>query len=161
MGPSGGLRDGIRSPTPRILSLGGRDNVGRHIRRYMPLRRRVGPYIIWSNIRFESDGSGFEITFDKRKNAQLRQDNKVLVASPPLAAVSHVRLLRELLISTVGSEDLQVFRGLNGRLVDKSPHSTTSGPYKITYDQFLHFQSLWFSGVMIVSVAAFRKKFAT
>jgi hypothetical protein len=24
---------------------------------------------LWSNIRFEADGSAFEITFDKRKNA--------------------------------------------------------------------------------------------
>ena len=52
--------------------------------------------LLWSNIRFEADGSAFEITFDKRKNAQLRQGNKVLVASSPLSSVCHVRLLREL-----------------------------------------------------------------
>ncbi len=43
----------------------------------------------WRNIRFVEDGSGFEITFEKRKNAQYRQ------------------------------EELHVFRGFNGRLVAK------------------------------------------
>ena len=32
--------------------------------------------LLWSNIRFESDGSGSEISFDKRKNAQFRQGEK-------------------------------------------------------------------------------------
>ncbi len=41
----------------------------------------------WRNIRFVEDGSGFEITFKKRKNAQYRQGNKVLVASCPNASV--------------------------------------------------------------------------
>jgi hypothetical protein len=35
----------------------------------------------WRNLRFVEDGSGFEITFEKRKNAHYRQGNKVLVAS--------------------------------------------------------------------------------
>ena len=54
-----------------------------------------------------------------------------------------------------------MFRDFNGRLVAKSLHDTTPGPKKITYDQFLHFMSLWFSGVMGISVADFRKQFAT
>jgi integrase len=117
--------------------------------------------LLWRNVRFEEDGSAFEITFDKRKNAQYRQGNKVLVASSPLSAVCPVRLLRELQIYTGGSEDLHIFRGFNGRLVAKSPRTTAPGPKQITYDQFLRFMSLWFSGVMGVSVAAFRKQFAT
>ena len=117
--------------------------------------------LLWSNIRFESGGSGFEITFDKRKNAQFSQGNKVSVASSPFAAVCPVRLLRELQLSTVGAMDLHVFRGFNGKLVATSPSTTAPGPKKITYDQFFRFPSLWFSGVMCVSVAAFRKQFAT
>ena len=35
----------------------------------------------WENIRFESDLSSFEITFEIRKNSQFRQGNKVLVAA--------------------------------------------------------------------------------
>jgi hypothetical protein len=35
----------------------------------------------WRNIRFVEDGSGFEITFEKRKNAKYRKGNKVMVAS--------------------------------------------------------------------------------
>jgi hypothetical protein len=108
-----------------------------------------------------ADGSGYEITFDKRKNEQYRQGNKVLVASSPLTAVCPVRLLRELEIYTGGSEDLFIFRGFNGRLVAKSPRMTALGPKKITYDQLLRYLSLWFSGVMGVSVDAFRKQYAT
>ena len=115
----------------------------------------------WSNIRVEADGSAFEITFDKRKNEQFRQGNKVLVAASPLTAVCLVRLLRELKTYTGGSEGLHVFRGFNGRLVAKSPRSTAPGPRKITYDQFLRFMNLWFNGVMGVLVVAFRKLFAS
>ncbi len=83
------------------------------------------------------------------------------MASSPLSAVCPVQLLRELQIYTGGSEYLYIFRGFNGRLVAKSPRTTAPGPKKITHDQLLHFMSLWFSGVMDVSVAAFRKQFAT
>ncbi len=113
--------------------------------------------LLLSSILFEAEGSAFEITFDKRKNAQFRQGNKVLVASSPLSTVCPLRLLRELESYTGGSEGLLVFRGFNGRRVAKSPRSTTPGPNTITYDQFLRFVSLWFSGEMGVSVAAFRK----
>ncbi len=33
--------------------------------------------LLWRNVRFVEDGSGFEISFDKRKIAQFRQGNKV------------------------------------------------------------------------------------
>ncbi len=36
-------------------------------------RKGHAPGLLWSNIRLEADGSAFEITFDKRKNAQFRQ----------------------------------------------------------------------------------------
>ena len=52
--------------------------------------------LLWSNIRFEEDGIAFEITFDKCKNAQFPQGNKILVASSPLSAVCPVRLPWEL-----------------------------------------------------------------
>ena len=67
--------------------------------------------MIWSNVRFEADGSAFEITFDKRKNAQFRQGNKVSVASSPLSPVCHVRLLRDLKTYT-GPKDCTCFRVL-------------------------------------------------
>ena len=117
--------------------------------------------LLWKNIRFVGDGSGFEITFEKRKNAQYRQGNKVLVASCPLAVVCPMRLLRQLSGYIGGGEDLHVFRGFNGRLVAKSPGLTVPGPDKISYDQMLRFMSQWFSGVVGTSVALFRKQFAT
>jgi integrase len=115
----------------------------------------------WRNIRFEADGSAFEITFDKRKNCQYRQGNKVLVSALPHAAVCPVRLLQRLRAYTGGAEELYVFRGFNGRLVAKSPGRTAPGPLQISYDQLLRYLSLWFSGVMKVPVEAFRKQFST
>ena len=85
----------------------------------------------------------------------------MLVAPSSLATLWHVRLLRELQISTGGAVGLHVFRGFNGRLVAKNSRATAPGPKKITYDQFLRLLSLWFSGVMGVLVVAFRKQFAT
>jgi integrase len=117
--------------------------------------------LMWRNIRFEADGSAFEITFDKRKNCQYRQGNKVLVTALPNAAVCPVRMLQRLRVYTGGAEELHVFRGFNGRLVNKSPGSTAPGQDKITYDQLLRYLSLWFSSVLGVSVEAFRKQFAT
>ncbi len=46
----------------------------------------------WRNIRFVEEGSGFEITFEKRKNTQYRQGNTVLVALCPDAVVCPMRL---------------------------------------------------------------------
>jgi hypothetical protein len=104
--------------------------------------------LLWRNVRFVEDGSGFEITFDKRKNAQYHQGNKVLVAAFPLAVVCPLRLVLGLREFTGGSEDLFIFRGFNGRLVAKSPSKTAPGPERITYDQFLRFLCAWFSGVL-------------
>ena len=79
--------------------------------------------LLWSNIRFELDGSGFERTFDTRKNSHFRQGNKMFVDYSPLAAACPVRLLREQQLSTGGAVDLHVFRGFNGKLtiVDREP----------------------------------------
>ncbi len=69
----------------------------------------------WRNIRFVEDGSEFEITFEKRKNAQYRQGNKVLVVSCPDVVVCPMRLLRQLRAYSDGAEDLHVvFRGSSG-----------------------------------------------
>jgi hypothetical protein len=104
--------------------------------------------LLWRSVRFMEDGSGFEITFDKRKNAHYMQGNNVLVASFPLAAVCPMRLLLRLGEFTGGSVDLPIFRGFNGRLVAKSPEKTAPGPERIAYDQFLRFFCLCFKGVL-------------
>jgi hypothetical protein len=110
----------------------------------------------WRNIRFVEDVSGFEITFEKRKNAQYRQGNKVLVASCPDAVVCPLRLMLQLRAYTGGAEDLHVFRGFNGRLVAKNPGRATPGLDKISYDQILRFMGLWFSNALGTSVALFK-----
>ncbi len=74
----------------------------------------------WWNIRFEADGSAFEITFDKRKNCQYRQGNKVLVTTLPHVALCPVRLLQRLRAYTGGAEELYVFRGFNGSVMGVS-----------------------------------------
>ena len=54
-------------------------------------------HLRWRNIRYEPDGSSFEITFEKRKNAQFSQGNKVVVAeAKPDASVCSLLLLRSL-----------------------------------------------------------------
>ena len=82
----------------------------------------------WKNLRFVENGSGFEITFEKRKNCQYMQGNKVLVVSCHDAVVCPMRLLLKLRAYTGGAEDLHVFRGFNGRLVAKNPGRTPPGP---------------------------------
>jgi hypothetical protein len=110
----------------------------------------------WRNIRFVEDGSGFEITFEKKKNAQYWQGNKVVMATCPDAVVCAMRLLLQLRAFTGGAEDLHVFRGFNGRLNAKNPGRTAPGPDKIMYDHMLRFMGLWFSGVLGTSVAPFK-----
>jgi len=117
--------------------------------------------LMWRYIRFEADGGAFEISFDKRKSCQYRQGNKLLVTALPNVATCPVRMLQRFRIYTGGAEELYVFRGFNGRLVNKIPGSTAPEPTKITYDQLLRFLSLWFSSVLGVSAEAFRKQLAT
>ncbi len=115
----------------------------------------------WRNVRFLEDRSAYELTFDKRKNAQYRQGNKVMVASAPLAVICPVRLMLDLKEHTGGSEDTFVFRGFINRLVSKSPRKTAPGPERIKYDHFWLYMCLWFSGGMGLSVETFRKLFVT
>ncbi len=72
-----------------------------------------------------------------------------------------MRLLHQLRASTGGVEDLHVFREFNGRIVAKNPGRTAPGPDKISYDQMFRFMALWFGGVLVASVALFKKQRAT
>jgi len=75
---------------------------------------------------FEANENGYELFFDKCKNAQGQQGNKVLVASSPLVAVSPVHLMRELQMYIGGLEGLHVFRaGLPGGWLLKPAHECT------------------------------------
>ncbi len=76
--------------------------------------------LLWRNVRFVEDGSGFKISFDKCKNAQFRQGNKVLVASSPLAAVCPVRSLLKLRIFTGGRRTCMYSGGSTGGLWRKA-----------------------------------------
>ena len=121
-------------------------------------------HLRWHNIKLESDGSPFEITFEKEKNAQFRQGNKVVVsAAKPDASVRPALLLVRSLQSCYlrhETEDDFVFRGFNGRLVQKSWDKTR--PYYkslISYDHFARYLALWCGGVIGISPDEFRKQF--
>ena len=131
MGTDYGHRRSLRVPVLGILSLDGRDDVRRDVLRYMPARQRAR--LMWRNVRFAADMRGFELSFDKHKNAQYIQDNKVLGASSSLVVVCSVRLTMKLGIFTGGSEDLLVFLGFNGQMLAKSPRTAAPRPERIAY----------------------------
>jgi hypothetical protein len=86
----------------------------------------------WKNIKFESDSSSFEITFEIRKNTQFRQGNKViLLATNDL--VCPLKLLRALQSVPNSEGDDFIFRGFNGRHVPKNPGKTTPIVMAIKY----------------------------
>ena len=78
-------------------------------------------------MKFDSDGSCFHLSFEKRKNAQFRQGNRVTVAAATSGPVCPFKLLEMLYVHTGREEDAFVFRGFNGRLVKKSPERTSPG----------------------------------
>ena len=96
----------------------------------------------WWNVRFNEDRSAYKLTFDKRKNAQFRHGNKVMVASATLAVIYPMRLMLALKEHIGGLEDSFVFRGFVGQLVSKTSGRNKPGPERIKYDQFLHYMCL-------------------
>ena len=79
------------------------------------------PGLQWRNVRFLEDRSAYELTLDKRKSAEFRQEKKAMVASVPLVVTCPVLLMLTLKEHTNGSEDMFVFHGFIGRLVSKTP----------------------------------------
>ena len=113
----------------------------------------------WSNIRFESDSSSFEITFEMRKNAEFRQGSKVHVATTK-AEVCPLKLLRLLQSRCVDSiEDHFIFRGLNSCLVAKNPAKTSPMLSAIKYGKYMRYLSLWFGGVLGLSPKEFKNQY--
>ena len=105
----------------------------------------------WRDVEFERDGSSFHLSFEKRKNVQFRQGNRVHVVDATTGPVSPFKLLEILRLHTGESEDAYLFREFNGILVKKSPESTSPGNKCITYAQYSTNLSLWFGSVMGIS----------
>ncbi len=84
-------------------------------------------HLRWRNVQFDADGSNFHLSFEKRKNAQFRQGNRVTVAAVDSGPVCPLKLLEMMRRHTGESEDAFVFRGFNGRLVKKSPERISPG----------------------------------
>ncbi len=75
----------------------------------------------WENVKFESDLSSFEITFEIRKNFQFRQGNQVLMAATK-DDICPLKLLIKLKdVHTNNTPSSPIFCGFNGRLVAKNP----------------------------------------
>ena len=121
-------------------------------------------HLRWRNIKFELDGSSFEITFEKRKNAQFLQGKKVVVAvAKPGVSICPLLLLKSLQSCYLrhDAEDDFVSRGFNGHLVQKSWNKTKPYTSLISYDQHARYLALWCGGVMGISPDEFRKQFGT
>ena len=72
-----------------------------------------------------------------------------------------MKLLKELHTATGPDPELYIFRGFEGRLVAKSPGSTTPGKCKISYDQLRLYLSLWFGKTLGLTPKEFCKEFGT
>jgi hypothetical protein len=84
----------------------------------------------WGNIKFESDLSSSEITFEIRKNSQFRQGNMVLVLATK-DDICPLKLLLKLKDMDPNSvyDSSPIFCGFHGRLVAKNPQKR----YLFTY----------------------------
>ena len=115
----------------------------------------------WENIHFESDLSSFTITFERRKNSQFRQGNKVTVAATK-DVICPLKLLLELKHVDVNATPTSpIFCGFNGRLVAKSPNKTTPYAIPIKYDQYVRYLSLWFGEVLGMSTQDFKTQYGS
>jgi hypothetical protein len=95
-------------------------------------------------MQLEPYGNSLHLSFEKRKNAQVRQGNRVTVDAAYSGPVCPLKLLEMIRRHTGESDDDFVFRGFNGRLVKESPERTSTGNECITYAQFSTCLSLWF-----------------
>ena len=112
-------------------------------------------HLRWRNIKFDNGYECFHIEFEKRKNDQYRQGNRVTVAAAPDGLVCPLKLLRKMMLITGGDADAFIFRGFNGRFVLTSPEKTAPGPSFISYAQFSKYLALWFGASLGLSPKEF------
>ena len=117
--------------------------------------------LFWRNVRFVDDMRSFTLTFERRKNAQFRQGNKVTVSAASHGQVCPVQMLLGLRRLTLTHMDNPVFCGFNGRLVAARPGDTQPYPTAIAYEQYMRYLSSWFSGVLGISPAEFRSQYGS
>ena len=117
--------------------------------------------LFWRNVRFADDMRSFTLTFERRKNAQFRQGNKVTVSAASHGQVCPVQMLLGLRRLTLTHMDNPVFCGFNGRLVAARPGDTQPYPTAIAYEQYMRYLSSWFSGVLGISPAEFRSQYGS
>jgi len=115
----------------------------------------------WRNVQFEADGNNFHLSFEKKKDTQYGQGNRVIVVAAPSGSMCPLKLLEIMRTHTGESEDAYVFRGFNGRLVKKSPDKTSPRNECITCAQFSTFISLWLRGAMGISPTKFHSLYGS
>jgi hypothetical protein len=105
-------------------------------------------HLNWSNVRYETDSSSFEIIFEIIKNAQYRKGNKMIV-SATIEEACLLRLLRSLSLKSVANSDGNdfIFRGFNGSLVAKNQGKTSPMITIVRYAQYMRYISLLFNGI--------------
>ena len=113
----------------------------------------------WGNICFESDLNFFKITFERSKNALFRKGDKVADAttSDLVCLLTFLRKLQEFNYSYIS--DL-IFCGLTGRPIAKNQHKIIPYDRAIKYDQYMCYLSLWFDGVIGLSIQEFRSHYS-
>ncbi len=112
-------------------------------------------HLRWRSIKFDTGYRCFHIEFEKRKNDQYRQGNRVSVATAPDGLVCPFRLMRRMMMFTKGDGDNFIFRGFNGRCVITSPERTFPGLSFISYAQFSKYLALWFGASLGLSPKEF------
>jgi hypothetical protein len=94
-------------------------------------------------VEIEPDGNSFHLTFEKRKNAQCMQENRVGEAATTIGLVCPFKMLEMMRLHTGESEDAFVFRGFTGRLVKPIKHVSGEGKYYICTVFFLPSAMIW------------------
>ena len=78
-------------------------------------------HLHWRNIKFDAGYQCFHIEFEKRKNDQYRQGNRVSVAAAPDGLVCPFKLMRRMRLVTRGDGDDFIFRSFNERFGNTNP----------------------------------------
>jgi hypothetical protein len=101
------------------------------------------------------------ITFERRKNSQFCQGNKVTVATTN-DIICPLKLFLKLKHSDVNATSRSpIFCGFNGRLVAKSSKKTAPSTLPIKYDQYVRYLSLWFGEVLGISTQEFKAQYGS
>jgi len=117
----------------------------------------------WRNVQFDNDLKYFEITFESRNNFQIRQGNKVSVATID-ALVCPLKLLLKLKLNDVNYSPYSfifIVSNFNGRCVAENPPQTIPYDLAIKCAQYMRYLSLWFGSVLELSIVELKTQYGS